>query len=485
MRRTGTNGTVAGFSVIREILHQRTGVHFIGIGGIGMSGVAKCLLSQGVQVTGSDASGSPTVDALSTLGARVRIGHDPIAIHPGLSYVVYSAAIRDDNPELRRAKELGVPTLKYAQMLGRLVNEKEGIAVAGCHGKTTTTGMIAHVLSAGGLDPTYVIGGNVPCLGGSSRIGQGRYFVAEACEYDRSFHNFSPKVAVVNNIDADHLDYYRDLEEIIESFARFASTVAEDGLLVVSADDDKALRAARAAKAPVETFGQSPDAGWRATDVRVVDGRWEFEAIERGALFASIRLRVPGRHNVSNALAACAVARWTGVEPVTAAQALSTFGGASRRIERLADVGGVTVFDDYAHHPTEIRAVLRTLHEMFPGRPLWAVFQPHQHSRTRALLGEFAEALTLADRVFLPDIYSARDTEEDRKAVSSADLAALVEARGGRAEYVGPLTEAAARVATKLRPGTVVVTMGAGDVWRTAHQIAASLAEPAPAPQAV
>ena len=238
MRRTGTNGAAGGFSVISEILHAHSGVHFIGIGGIGMSGVAKCLLSQGVQVTGSDAQTTPTTEQLSVLGARIRLGHDSAAIHPGLSYVVYSAAVRDDNPELRRAKELGVPTLKYAQMLGRLLNEKDGIAVSGCHGKTTTTGMISHVLTAAGLDPTYVIGGHIPCLGGSSRIGQGRFFVAEACEYDRSFHNFSPKVAVVNNVDADHLDYYRDIEEIIESFARFVATVPEDGLIVVSADDE-------------------------------------------------------------------------------------------------------------------------------------------------------------------------------------------------------------------------------------------------------
>ncbi len=484
MRRTGTNGAAGGFSVIREILHAHSGVHFIGIGGIGMSGVAKCLLSQGVQVTGSDAQTSATTDQLSALGARIRLGHDSASIHPGLSYVVYSAAVRDDNPELSRAKELGVPTLKYAQMLGRLLNEKDGIAVSGCHGKTTTTGMISHVLTAAGLDPTYVIGGHIPCLGGSSRIGQGRFFVAEACEYDRSFHNFSPKIAVVNNVDADHLDYYRDIEEIIESFARFVATVPEDGLIVVSADDEKALRAVREARSRVVTFGQRADADWTARDVRVIDGRWEFEAQEHGARFARMSLRVPGRHNIANALATCAVAHQAGVAPEAIAEALAGFGGAARRIERLAEAGGVVVIDDYAHHPTEIRAVLRTLREMFPGRALWAVFQPHQASRTKALLGDFAEALTLADRVFLPDIYAARDREEDLRAVSSADLAAHVEAQGGKAEHVGPLLRVAPTILEKLKPGTVVVTMGAGDVWRAAHAVAASLPQ-APVQQAV
>lgn len=484
MRRTGTNGAAGGFSVIREILHARHGVHFIGIGGVGMSGIARCLLSQGVPVTGSDAQTSPTTEQLSALGARIRVGHDSSAIHPGLSYVVYSAAVREDNPELRRAKELGVPTLKYAQMLGRLLNEKDGIAVSGCHGKTTTTGMIAYVLTCAGLDPTYVIGGHIPCLGGSSRIGQGRFFVAEACEYDRSFHNFAPKIAVVNNVDADHLDYYRDIEEIIESFAKFVASVPEDGLVVVSADDEKALRTVRAARCPVETFGQRADADWTARDMRVVDGKWEFTVEEHGTVFTPMRLRVPGRHNVANALAACAVARHVGVAPETVAEAFAGFTGASRRIERLAEAGGVVVVDDYAHHPTEIRAVLRTLRDMFPGRKIWAVFQPHQASRTRALLGEFAEALTLADRVVLSDIYSARDREEDLRAISSADLAALIKAIGGSAEHVGPLVRVVPAILENIQPGTVVVTMGAGDVWRAANAVAASLLE-APVPQAV
>ncbi|MBI3269959.1 MAG: UDP-N-acetylmuramate--L-alanine ligase [Planctomycetes bacterium] len=463
---------------VRELLRKDSAVgkvHFVGIGGIGMSGLARCLLSEGVEVSGSDLTASETTQALASAGVRLFLGHSPDHVPGDAQFVVRSAAIRDENPELARARLLGLPVLKYAQLLGRISETRRTVAVAGCHGKTTTTAMVASILSVAGKDPSFVIGGQVPCLGGSSRAGKGPHFVVEACEFDRSFHNLHPRTAIITNIEEDHLDYYRDLNEIVESFATYAARVPAGGLVVANAEDPRALSAARRGAARIETFALAGEATWTAKTLEIRDGRRRIQLLREGRVFAECRLRVPGRHNVANALAAVAAAVDAGATPADVERGLESFGGVARRLHFLGEPRGVAVLDDYGHHPTEIRTVLSSLREIYPGRRLCCVFQPHQHSRTRHLLGEFAVALAGADLVLLPDIYGARDTEEDKKSVSSAMLAERIPEAGGRARYVGTFDAVRAFARSGLAAGDVLVVMGAGSIGTLAPQLVRDL----------
>ncbi|HVY62592.1 MAG TPA: UDP-N-acetylmuramate--L-alanine ligase, partial [Planctomycetota bacterium] len=349
--------------------------------------------------------------------------------------------------------------------------------IAGTHGKTTTTGMISHCLVAGGLDPTMVVGGSIPALGGSSRVGRGELMVAEACEYDRSFLNLRPEVAVVTNIEEDHLDYYRDLADIRSAFRAFAGQVPHHGRILVCAEDPGACETVLGLAAAVESYGIAVEgAHWRALDLDLAGGLPTYTLARRGERICRVELLVPGRHNVLNSLAAIGACAAAGLAPEVAARALASFGGVNRRFQLVSSAGGLAVIDDYAHHPTEIRSVVRAARQRYPHGNVIAIFQPHQHSRTRHLLGDFAAALAEADLVVLPDIYFSRDSEAERRAISAVHLVAELQRLGADARHIPQFEAIAAHVGAVAREGDVVITMGAGDVWKVAHLIAAGKA---------
>lgn len=439
-------------------------VHLIGIGGIGMSGIARLLPHYGCSVSGCDVGRSDITESLARRGIPVSIGHSPEHIAHGSDLVIISAAIRDTNPELREAARRGIPVIKYAQALGWLMKDRDGIAVSGAHGKTTTTSMIAYALSYAGKDPAMVVGGLVPQLGGNSRAGRGGPFVVEACEYDRSFLNLSPKAVVVTNIDRDHLDYYSGLDELIEAFGSFAARVPADGLVAVNGDDPNALRAVQKCSARVETFGEGTRCAWRAAEWGRADGRTRFRAFHHGRNAGIFELLVPGFYNVRNALACIAITHFFDANRQDVREALAEFRGARRRFDRLGEAAGVMVLDDYGHHPTEVRVTLDAARQEYPQRRLLCVFQPHQCSRTRVLMDDFARSFGAADRVIVPDIYSVRDSEADRASVHSLDLVRHLCRNGVEAEYGSQFPETVDRLLSSVRSGDLVMTMGAGPV---------------------
>lgn len=441
-------------------------VHCVGIGGIGLSGLAKCLLADGIVVSGSDEHPSPLLATLEALGASVQIGHSAVCVPEGTACLVRSAAIADSNPEVVEARRRGIPVLYYAEALAVFVNSRHGIAVGGCHGKTTTSALIAHTLRRAGLDPGFVVGGILREFATNAGAGRGRHFVVEACEYNRSFLALRPRCAIVTNIEADHLDTYGTLDAVVEAFGEFLANVPPEGLAIVNGDDSRARSAAACARASVETFAVEGRADWTARQVESRAGRYRFEVVHRDSGVAWLSLATPGRHQIGNALAAFAACRWAGLAPVVIAEAFSDFHGVARRFEAKGERDGVTVIDDYGHHPTEIRAVGAMTREVFPRRRLWAVFQPHQHSRTRLLFGDFARAFGSFDRVLIADIYRARDSEEDVRSVSAAGLAEAIAEMGVSASYGGTLDDIVRRLEAETRDGDVVLTLGAGDVHR-------------------
>jgi UDP-N-acetylmuramate--alanine ligase len=437
-------------------------IHLIGAGGIGMSGLARILAARGDELSGSDLH--PCAVPFS------KVGHDAAHVPPGAELAVRSAAIRDANPEVVEARRRGLPVLKYAEMLGRLTRERETIAVAGCHGKTTTTSMIAFALSRAGFAPSFVCGGVIPQLGSNAAAGTGKHLVVEACEYDRSFLNYSPACAVITNIGEDHLDYYRDIHEIAGAFRDFADRAS--GPLIAPADDPWCGPILQARKGNAESFSIDVDADWRARNVAVEAGRWSFDVLKYGRPFGRFQLRVAGRHNVMNALAALAACSWAGVGKEILQVALSEFVGAERRFQLLGEQRGALVFDDYGHHPVEVQATLKAARERYPDRKIWCVFQPHQVSRTRLLLKEFARAFGDADVVLLPEIYEAREAEGQGR-VSSADLARAISEQGSAALFLPTFEEVLAFLREKATPDCLVLTMGAGNVDQVARRFLA------------
>ena len=450
-------------------------IHFVGVGGCGMSGLAEFVLAEGGEVSGSDLKTSAATDRLAHLGATIHIGHGEANVPPGTGLLVHSAAVKADNPEFAGARDRGIPTLKYAEFLGRLMTLRLGIAVSGTHGKSTTTAMVAYALSEAGLDPSFVIGADVPQLQGGSRVGNGPHLVVEACEFDRSFLNFAPHAAAVLNVEEDHLDYFKDLADIRDAFADFASRVAPDGLLVLSGTDPAADEVAARADCRVETFGIGGGWDWHAENLDADAGRFSFDVYRRDEPFTSVGLALAGEHHVLNALAATVLCAWAGAPAEAIGGALGRFQGASRRMDVLGQAADVTVVDDYAHHPTEIRATLEAARRQFAPQRLWVVFQPHQHSRTRFLLKDFARALRLADKVIVPDIYFVRDSENERQAVCSEDLVREITTLGGDARYLEDFDSIRRHLVESLGPGDVLMTMGAGDVWRLAEPLLADL----------
>jgi UDP-N-acetylmuramate--alanine ligase len=447
--------------------------HFIGIGGSGMSGLARLLLAAGVRVSGSDMKESETTQALREADAAISIGHRAENVN-GATQVVYTAAVKEDNPELAEARRRGLPAIVRAEMLGRVMAGKKGIAISGTHGKTTTTGMAASVFLAGETDPTILIGGDWSVLGGNARAGKGPYFITEACEAFNSFLELHPHVAVVTNVEADHLDCHGSLEGVITAFHRFLQQVDPDGY-VVGCGEDARVRAllARAERRSV-TYGLRPGADYRAVDVRLDRPAPLFTLLHGERPLGEVCLGVPGRHNVLNALAVSALALEEGLPFAAVAAGLSHFTGVGRRFERLGEVDGVLVLDDYAHHPTEIMATLAAARRAL-GRPTTVVFQPHLYSRMQLLLEEFARSFGDADRVIVAEIYAAR--EQPIEGVTGALLARrIMEAEPGKpVEFIADRSVLLARLAKSALPGDLIITMGAGDIRELGEQLVPAL----------
>ncbi len=446
-------------------------IHLIGIGGSGMRAIATMLRSNGARVSGSDMAESAAVQRLRDSGVDVHVGQCPSNIPDQVDLVVYSAAIHGENPELVAAIDRGVEVLKYSEMLGRLMAQRVGIAVAGTHGKSTTSGMVAFVLDRAGTDPSYVVGATVEQLGGPSGVGEGRYFVAEACEYDRSFLNLRPLYAGILNVEEDHLDCYADLSAIIEAFRAFAARMDPAGVLVVNGEDRSAIEAVRTASCEVETFGFAEDCHWRGVNLTSDRGRLRMDIEKGGQHYAHLAVPLPGLHNAYNSLAAVGLLHHAGIEPERIVTILGNYTGPRRRMTLKGQVGGITVVDDFAHHPTEVQATLRALRDFYQPRRVRCVFQPHQHSRTRFLLKDFARSFALADEVIVPDIYFVRDSDREKDYISSEDLVAQIRLHGGAASYVETFDEIVERLEDSLAPGDLCVTMGAGNVWNIADRI--------------
>ena len=431
--------------------------HLVGIGGAGMSAIARLLLELGHPVSGSDLRDSPTLRELAARGARVYLGHSPEQVPEGGIVIVTSAA-PPDNPEVLEARRRGLPVWSRAEALRRLCLGRRCLAVAGIHGKTTTTALLTVLLRASGEDPSFIIGGEVPELGGNGHAGSGRHIVLEADEYDRTFLALEPAVAVVTNVEWEHVDCYPDPAAIREAFAAFLARVPADGAVFLCQDDPGARELPRPA-VPTFTYGLAPEADWRAEEVELGQAETTFTLSHAGRRLGRFHLRIPGEHNVRNALAALAVAAWEGADLERAGEVLATFSGVRRRFQEVGTAGGVTVVDDYAHHPSEIRSTLAAARQRFPKRRLAVVFQPHTYSRTRAFARDMAAALSLADLVLVTEVYAAR--ESDPGDVSGREIAARLPPPAG---YAATLEEALPWLEEHLRPGDVVLTLGAGDI---------------------
>ena len=456
--------------------HKVKHVHFVGIGGSGMSGIAEVLVTQGYQVTGSDLAESVVTRRLARLGAGIAIGHAAINVAQA-DVVVVSTAVAPDNPEVAAARERGVPVVPRALMLAELMRLKQGIAVAGTHGKTTTTSLIASVLAEGGLDPTFVIGGRLLSADANARLGKGEFLVAEADESDASFLYLSPVLSVITNIDADHMETYgHDFSKLLRAFVDFLQRMPFYGVAVVCVDDAHVRAILPEITKPRVTYGLSGDADLRATDVVNRAGRMHFVARAKNQPDLAVELALPGVHNVRNALAAIVVGRETGVPDAAIAGALAEFKGVGRRFQRYGDValsdGTFTLIDDYGHHPAEMEATLAAARASFPGRRLVLAFQPHRYTRTRDLFEDFVRVLSTADVVVLADVYPAGEAP-----IVAADGRALARALrvAGKVEpvFVEDIAGMPATIRGLARDGDVVLTMGAGSIGSTAQQLVA------------
>lgn len=443
--------------------HRPIPIHFIGIGGISMSGLAEILLKEGFPVSGSDGRASALTERLRKLGADVTIGQKASNIPDNCELVVYTAAIHPDNPEFAAAKSRGIPMLSRAELLGQIMrNYKTAIAVSGTHGKTTTTSMISSILLAADADPTISVGGILPAIGGNIRVGESETFLTEACEYTNSFLHFFPTIGIILNIEEDHLDFFRDLSDIRRSFRRFAELLPTQGLLIISSDIPQYEEITEGLACRVVTFGLGAGADYRAEDISYDEfAHPTFSLVKNGEKSVSFHLQVPGEHNISNALASAALADALSLPTETAQKGLSSFSGTDRRFQYKGSVNGVTVIDDYAHHPTEIRATLQAAAH-YPHREIWCVFQPHTYTRTKAFLHEFAEALSLADHVVLADIYAARET--DTLGISSRDLEQELKKLGADVHYFPSFAEIEDFLLKSCTHRDLCITMGAGDV---------------------
>lgn len=447
-----------------DILKGKRRIHFIGIGGSGMFPLAQILLKRGYEITGSDNNPGDTIDQEREMGMRVTLSQKAENIQ-GADMIIYTAAILPDNPELIAAKESDAPALERSELLGLVSSQYDHcIAVAGTHGKTTTTAMLTHILLENGVDPSAVIGGKLKEIGGSGLVGESNVFVVEACEFVDTFLQLDPNVAVILNVDADHLDYFKTLENIIRSFGKFAAMATKS--VVVNGDDENSMKAVAGIEKPIITFGCGAQNDYIAAHMRKSERGmgYRYDVLHEGRCIAKVETGVPGEHNVYNSLAALICAIQAGVEPQAAAHSILTFGGAGRRFEILGTINGVTIADDYAHHPKEIEATLNSAKTMGFGR-VWAVHQPFTYSRTALLLDDFSKALSIADRVVLSEIMGGR--EYNTYDVYAKDLCERIKGCVWFPEF----PEIARYVMKNAKEGDLVITLGCGDVYKCAKMM--------------
>jgi len=462
-----------------------THVHFIGIGGSGLSAIARLLLESGFTVSGSDRAMSPFADEIRKAGATVYIGHHPRNLE-GADWVVRSSAITDDNPEMKAAKQAGIPVHKRADVLGELMSNKTGIAIAGTHGKTTTTAMTAWMLQALGREPSFIVGGVIQNLGVNARAGQGNLFVIEADEYDNMFLGLKPQIEVITNLEHDHPDFFPTFDAVLASFCRFVDLLPMDGTLIACMEDSGAagmLTYARKAGRNTVGYGVQEEATintplWvTARDVQPNQrGGYDFVVTSNlktsGLESVEVSLQIPGRHNVRNALAVLAIADMLGLARESAARVLGEYAGAGRRFQLRGEVNGIRIFDDYAHHPTEIKATLEGARARFPRQRIWAVWQPHTYSRTKALFLEFTQAFKDADEVIVTEVYAAREPKQD---FTSAEIVSSMPNLSAR--YIETLPEVTQHLLRHLKPGDVVLVLSAGDADRVSTDVVKGLLE--------
>lgn len=454
---------------MKNAIQPHSHIYFIGIGGISMSGLAEILNNRGCRISGTDIRESSVTKHLQSLGITVHYGHRAENITDDIDLVVYTAAIHDGNPELEAAKKKQIPMIDRAHLLGYIMEEYQySVAVAGTHGKTTTTSMVSEILLADKKDPTITVGGILPTIHSNVKIGHSPYFVAEACEYFDSFLQFTPFVGIILNVEADHLDYFKTLENIRHSFHAFAQRIPAGGLLVLNAGIVHPEELEENLHCAVETFGLEENAVWQARNIiHEPDGKNSFDVYYRGEFFTAVHLNVPGKHNITNALAAVAAAHFLGVPAEGCAHGLTHFTGADRRFQRKGEKNGVTVIDDYAHHPTEIRATLAAAQNVRHDK-LWCVFQPHTYSRTKNLFDDFGRAFANADEIIIADIYAARETDDGT--ISASMLAERIAQEGKTARYVGGFDAIRQYLERHCRPGDVLLTVGAGDVYKIGEE---------------
>lgn len=445
-------------------------VHFIGIGGVSMSGLAEILLQEGFTVSGSDRTESKILDRLREKGAKVLVPQDAANIPEETELVVYTAAIKEDNPEFVRAKEMEIPMMTRAELLGAIMaHYGNSVAVAGTHGKTTTTSMLTDVLLAEEKDPTVTVGGELSSIGGNIRVGMSDVFVAEACEYTNSFLSFFPRYTIITNVEAEHLDFFKDEEDVRNSFARFIRNTAENGAVIIHAGIRDYRELTKGIRAKVISYGIDIEADAAAEEISFDEkGNGSFTARYRGETLGRIVLSVPGIHNITNSLAVIALAKEMGISDEGIINGLHAFTGAGRRFEIKGKTCGVTVVDDYAHHPTEIRSTLAAAKQVPHGRIVVA-FQPHTYSRLKAFLPDFADALSMADLVVLSDVYAAR--EKNTYGISSTDLLRELEKRGVESAYFPSFSEIEKFLLKKCMNNDLLITMGAGDIYKVGENL--------------
>lgn len=441
---------------------QKEHIHLIGIGGISMSGIAEILLKHGYRVSGSDLKDSHLLERLRAKGAEISIGHVAGNVQ-GADLVVVSNAIPDENPELRYARERDIPVLKRAEMIARFMKNKKGIAISGTHGKTTTTSMIATILKKGGLDPTILVGGELDIIGGNAYLGKGEYLITEADESDGSFLYYNPRIVVVTNIELDHHDYYDSTDKLLNAFKRFIENIPEDGRAILNAEDNTLINLANKDDPRVFTYGLNKGS-LRATKIKLLPFGSYYTLLYNNRELGEVNLQVPGKHNISNSLAAIAVAMFAGLSYTNIKEALEEYTGAHRRFEKKGLIGNILIVDDYAHHPTEIKATLKAARNTGYER-LITVFQPHRFTRTKFLLKEFSESFDLVDHLIITDIYGAG--EKPIPGVKAEKLARMI-ARKDRikVDFIAELEDIVTYLEKIIKPKDLVLTLGAGDVYR-------------------
>lgn len=441
--------------------------YLIGIGGVSMSPLAEVLSGMGLHISGSDMNESEKVAYLRGLGISVNIGHSSGNITREIEFIVRTAAVHDDNPEIVAAHAMGIPVFERTQAWGAIMRDyKNAICISGTHGKTTTTSMCTHIFMAAEQDPTVMVGGTLPLLKAGHRVGHGDTIIMESCEYYNSFHSFYPTIAIVLNIDADHLDFFHDIEDIKRSFRKFAELVPSDGCVIFNADDANTVAAMTGIDRPVMTFGLEQPADVYAENIRPMGATTEFDIMHRGTLYAHVGLRVPGIHNVKNALAAAAAAIFLGISPNAVKYGLAGFAGTERRFEFKGKFNGADVYDDYAHHPGELKALIDAIKPLGYKRTI-LVFQPHTYSRTAALFGEFVEQLRRPDLTFLAEIYAAR--EKNTLGISSQNLAKEIP----NSMYFSNFDELEKSLRWTASPGDLIITVGAGDIYKIGERLVA------------